>query len=166
MAPWFDLVIPSAAEMYFSEHPASACGRKVKDRSRMDIVEHNDSYVVTIDAPGLAQDDIKVELKEGTLRITGEKSTEDKENAHGNVIYSEKRKQSFFRSFPLPSDADDANIIATHTNGVLNVTIKKKEPEKPRVVNIPVITGQQHVAIDPENQKDGNTAIDNYDLCA
>lgn len=97
MAPWFDLVIPSAAEMYFSEHPASACGRKVKDRSRMDIVEHNDSYVVTIDAPGLAQDDIKVELKEGTLRITGEKSKEDKENAHGNVIYSEKRKQSFFR---------------------------------------------------------------------
>merc|ERR1712146_600571 len=105
---------------------------------------HDKHYEVTIDAPGLAQEDIKIELKEGSLRITGEKSAEHtQQNEQGKVIYSERRKQSFFRSFPLPDDADDNTISASHLNGVLSISIQKKEPEKPRVVNIPVLSGQQ-----------------------
>jgi len=171
ISPWFDMLGPSQTELFICEpslcktNSSGPCGRKPRDRSRMDIIEHDKNYEVTIDAPGLAQEDIKIELKEGSLRITGEKSAEHtKENEHGKVIYSERRKQSFFRSFPLPDDADDAAISASHLNGVLSISIQKKEPEKPRVVNIPVLSGQQqqqnteHLTSVPEEEKKDDKA--------
>jgi len=169
ISPWFDMLSPSQTELFicepsFKTNGGGSCGRtRQRDRSRMDIVEHDKHYEVTIDAPGLAQEDIKIELKEGSLRITGEKSAEHtQQNEQGKVIYSERRKQSFFRSFPLPDDADDNTISASHLNGVLSISIQKKEPEKPRVVNIPVLSGQQqqqqqqktqHLADVPEEGK-------------
>jgi len=172
ISPWFDMIGPSQTELFICEpslcktNSSGPCGRKPRDRSRMDIIEHDKNYEVTIDAPGLAQEDINIELKEGSLRITGEKSAEHtKENEHGKVIYSERRKQSFFRSFPLPDDADDAAISASHLNGVLSISIQKKEPEKPRVVNIPVLSGQQqqqqnteHLTSVPEEEKKDDKA--------
>lgn len=107
----------------------------------VNIKETKDSYQVEVAAPGMNKDDFKVELDGNMLTISSEK-TEQRENNEEPEKYSyrEFSYQSFQRSFSLPKDVvDEERIEAHYENGVLKLTIPKKEEAKqkpPRKIQI------------------------------
>lgn len=102
---------------------------------RIDTVENKDNYIIYVEVPGMSKEDIKINVTENSLTISGEKKREeDDENLH----YSERSFGKFERSFTLSSQIDVNNIKADYKNGVLNIVLPKKEETKPREIAIKV----------------------------
>lgn len=101
----------------------------------VDIYETNDSFVVSADLPGLNKDEIQIDLKDNTLTLKGEKKFEEKVSKD-NYIRVERSYGSFVRSFTLPQNVDPEKIKAKYKEGVLEVTIPKKEETKPKQIKV------------------------------
>lgn len=101
----------------------------------VDIYESNDSYSVKVDLPGISKDDIQVDLHDSTLTIKGEKKFED-EVSRDNYLRMERAYGTFVRSFTLPKSVDADKIQAKYKEGVLELTIPKKEEAKPRQIKV------------------------------
>ena len=101
----------------------------------VDIYETNDSFVVSADLPGLDKDEIQIDLKDNTLTLKGEKKFEEKVSKD-NYIRVERTYGSFVRSFTLPQNVDPEKIKAKYKEGVLEVTIPKKEEAKPKQIKV------------------------------
>ncbi len=82
------------------------------------------AYHVDVDLPGVKIVDIKVDLKENVLTISGERRHKEEINEK-DYYRVETRFGKFFRSFTLPDDADIENIDASSDNGVLEIVIPK-----------------------------------------
>ena len=96
-----------------------------------DVKETDNSFVLTADIPGLTKKDIKVNVANGKLSISGERSYEtDQEN--DNYHYRERRFGTFDRSFNLPDTVDEENISASFKNGILSIQLPKHEVEIPK----------------------------------
>ncbi len=95
----------------------------------VNICETDDSYQIELGAPGLKKEDFKVNLDKNILNISVEKQQEETET---NKQYARKEYgyDSFVRSFALPDSADNGNIEATYTDGVLKIQVAKKEEAK------------------------------------
>ncbi|KXZ54243.1 hypothetical protein GPECTOR_5g333 [Gonium pectorale] len=106
----------------------------------MDIVETSSAYELTADTPGMSPDDLKVELHEGVITLSGSrKIVRDDKDPAGKVWRSERSSYSFSRSFVLPDNADADAISASMDRGVLKLTVPKKEPQpKPQPKRIAV----------------------------
>jgi HSP20 family protein len=103
----------------------------------VDIAEEKDKYIVKADLPGMKQDDIKVELSENVLSISGERKHEkNEENKDKHYYYYERSYGAFERKFVLPSDADVEKINANYKDGVLTIEIQKKESKKPKQIKV------------------------------
>ncbi len=103
----------------------------------VDIVEEKDKYVLKADLPGLKQDDIKIELTDNILSISGERKHErNEEDKDKKYYYYERSYGAFERKFVLPNDADIEKIKAKYENGVLSIDIQKKESKKPKEIKI------------------------------
>jgi len=90
----------------------------------VDVKETDNSFVLTADIPGLTKKDIKVNVANGKLSISGERTYEtDQEN--DNYHYRERRFGTFDRSFKLPDTVDEEKISASFKNGILNVALPK-----------------------------------------
>ena len=101
----------------------------------VDIYETNDSFVVSADLPGLNKDEIQIDLKDNTLTLKGEKKFEEKVSKD-NYIRVERAYGSFVRSFTLPQNVDPEKIKAKYKEGVLEVTIPKREEAKPKQIKV------------------------------
>lgn len=96
------------------------------------IIENHKDFKIELAAPGLERKDFKVEVEDGILTISSEKEEEKKEE-HKNYWRKEFSYNSFSRSFKLPDNSLQDKVEAKYENGVLNVTVPKKEvtPSKP-----------------------------------
>lgn len=103
----------------------------------VDIYETENELVFKADLPEVDQKDIDVRVENQTLTIAGERKFESKENGKG-YHRIERSYGQFTRSFSVPSTFDTENINAQFKNGVLTVTLPKKEAAKPRQVKIQV----------------------------
>ncbi|OGE24674.1 MAG: molecular chaperone [Candidatus Dadabacteria bacterium RBG_19FT_COMBO_40_33] len=101
----------------------------------VDIYETNDSFVVSADLPGLNKDEIQIDLKDNTLTLKGEKKFEEKVSKD-NYIRVERAYGSFVRSFTLPQNVDPEKIKAKYKEGILEITIPKKEEAKPKQIKV------------------------------
>ena len=101
----------------------------------VDIYETNDSFVVSADLPGLNKDEIQIDLKDDTLTLKGEKKFEEKVSKD-NYIRVERAYGSYVRSFTLPQNVDPEKIKAKYKEGVLEVTIPKKEDARPKQIKV------------------------------
>jgi|NOAtaT_6_FD_contig_71_3738396_length_856_multi_5_in_0_out_0_2 HSP20 family protein len=101
-----------------------------------EISESENSFHMSIDLPGMGKEDIKVEMKENVLLVSGERKQEYKTDEQRTTHYAEKRYGNFNRSFSLPNTANPEKIEAKFENGVLNLTIPKIEASKARTVEI------------------------------
>lgn len=101
----------------------------------VDIYETNDSFVVSADLPGLNKDEIQIDLKDNILTLKGEKKFEEKVSKD-NYIRVERAYGSFVRSFTLPQNVDPEKIKAKYKEGVLEITIPKKEEAKPKQIKV------------------------------
>lgn len=89
---------------------------------RIDVVERDGKFVVHADLPGMAKEDVKVEVADGVLTIEGERKW-DKKEERDRYAYSECRYGSFYRCIPLPEGADTLKATAEFRKGVLEVTM-------------------------------------------
>ena len=103
----------------------------------VDVKETDNSFVLTADIPGLTKKDIKVNVANGKLSISGERTYEtDQEN--DNYHYRERRFGTFDRSFNLPDTVDEEKISASFKIGILNVSLPKHENILPKEREIKV----------------------------
>jgi HSP20 family protein len=101
----------------------------------IDVHEGDKEYVVTAEVPGVARNEITVEVDEGMLTLRGEKKTEREEKKERRR-WVERSYGAFSRSFRLPSDAQVDRIDASFKDGVLTIKIPKSEARKPRTVSV------------------------------
>lgn len=101
----------------------------------LDLAESGDSYEVHVDLPGIKPDEVKVELHEGHLVISGQRelSTERKEK---NYHYVERSSGAFLRSVALPGEVDHDKIDAQFDNGVLRIKLPKSVKAQPKKIEI------------------------------
>jgi HSP20 family protein len=106
----------------------------------MDLVEAGDHFLLKADLPGLRDEDVKLEVQDGTLTISGERQAEH-EASEGGWYRIERSFGSFSRSLTLPEDVDASAISAEFKDGVLEVRIPKPEQRKPQRIAIGSTTG-------------------------
>lgn len=102
-----------------------------------DVVETKDAIIVKAELPGLNDKDIHVEIENNTLTLRGERKME-KETEEKGYRRIERSYGTFSRSFTLPANVDPTKIGAVFNNGLLEVSIPKKEAAKPRAINVEV----------------------------
>jgi HSP20 family protein len=91
-------------------------------RPQIEVIQNNGQCTVRADLPGLTKDDVKVEVTDNFLTISGERKEEKDEQQEG-FYRSERSYGSFYRQIPLPEGAKTENATATFHNGVLEITI-------------------------------------------
>ncbi len=105
---------------------------------KVDIRETESEFIIEAETPGLAKDQVKVEVKEDTLVIRGEKRSDEKKD--GKYHTREIKRSSFSRAFTLPPEIVDKNTVqAKFQNGMLEVRIKKVKPTPPPKPDVKVI---------------------------
>ena len=103
----------------------------------VDIEENEKEYLISAELPGMKKEDIKMNVSENLLTISGEKNPEKKtenENSHR----TERVYGSFQRSFRLPEISDRENISAEFKDGVLNISIPKMKESISKNINIKI----------------------------
>jgi HSP20 family protein len=104
----------------------------------VDILETETGYRITADLPGLSKEDVKVNIENGVLTISGEKKTEVEKRDKNKYYHFERSYGKFTRSFSLPEHVDSAGIDARYNNGILELNIKKNEEAKPKAIEVKV----------------------------
>ena len=107
---------------------------------KTDVIEKDNSYQLEAELPGFNKEDISIDLKNEVLTISASHNeNKDEKNENGKYIRRERRCSSYQRSFRTPGLKPE-DIIAQYKNGVLTVSIPKKEaiPEKEEAVKIEV----------------------------
>jgi HSP20 family protein len=99
----------------------------------VDIEEANGMYMISADLPGLKEPDVKIEVRDRDLRISGERRREAKDEV---TSYCERSYGRFVRNFTLPETVDPKTIEAHFENGVLRVVLPKAEAAAPQEVKI------------------------------
>jgi HSP20 family protein len=89
---------------------------------KVEVKENGKCYSVTVELPGMDEKDVKVQVEDDVLTISGEKDTEKTDD---KTHYSERSYGSFTRAFTLPGDADRNGVTATFAKGVLTLQIAK-----------------------------------------
>jgi HSP20 family protein len=121
----------------FFDQPAGQAGGVARSRwvPAMDLVETDGAYVLRADLPGLTRDDVKIELEQNVLTISGERAAEQEQRT--DAYYRiERASGAFARSLTLPSGVDADRIEARFADGVLEVRIPTPQQPKPRRVEI------------------------------
>ncbi len=100
-----------------------------------DISETDDRYILRMDMPGIPKENVKVELQDGVLSISGDRKSEHEERKE-NVHRIERSYGHFFRAFPLPNAGSPEDVKAQMRDGVLTIEVPKRQESKPRKISI------------------------------
>jgi HSP20 family protein len=103
----------------------------------VDIYENGDSLVLKAELPGVNPDDVEIRVEDNTLYLKGERKFE-KEVKEQNYHRVERSYGTFTRTFSLPNSVDADKVGATYKDGVLTLTMPKKEEAKPKTIKINV----------------------------
>jgi len=103
----------------------------------VDIFETENELVLKADVPGVDQKAIDIQIENGTLTLKGERKFERDEKSKG-FHRLERSYGSFVRYFTLPDTVDTEKVKAEYSNGVLTVTLPKKEVAKPKSIRVEV----------------------------
>jgi len=101
----------------------------------VDIRETDDALLVSAELPGIAKEDVHVDVHDGVLSISGERKYE-KDVKEENVHRTERSYGRFSRSFTLPHTVDANKVAAKMKDGMLEIRLPKTELAKPKAVEI------------------------------
>jgi HSP20 family protein len=103
----------------------------------VDVFENENELVLKADIPEVDPKNVEIQVENRTLTLKGQRLFE--ENKNGKAYHRIERSYgSFVRAFTLPDTIDAEKVKADYKNGVLTITLNKKEVAKPRTVNIEV----------------------------
>jgi HSP20 family molecular chaperone IbpA len=100
----------------------------------VDIFENDNAITVLADMPGVKAQDLKIDLRDSVLTLTGRVSAPDR--AKESDVLREYQSGTFFRQFTLSETIDQAKIDATLTDGVLRLELPKVEKARPRQITV------------------------------
>lgn len=103
----------------------------------VDIIEDKNEIRIKVEMPGLAPEDVHVDVENNVLTLKGEKKQEDKKEGE-NCYLKESSYGSFSRSFELPVYVKEDKIKAEFKNGLLNLHIPKVEEAKPKKIEVAI----------------------------
>jgi HSP20 family protein len=103
----------------------------------VDILETEDAIVLKADIPGVSIDDLDIRVENNTLTLKGHRKFEKDEKVKG-FHRIERSYGEFVRTFALPNTVDSEAVAADYKNGVLAVTLPKKEAAKPKQIKVAV----------------------------
>ncbi|WP_321370467.1 Hsp20/alpha crystallin family protein [uncultured Desulfuromusa sp.] len=104
---------------------------------RADISETDEGFDIKVEVPGIKREDVKINLENHVLSISGE-NKQEKEEKGKKFHRIERYYGRFSRSFSLPENVDEEKIEAVFNDGLLNLTIPKTEVKKPKAIEIKV----------------------------
>jgi HSP20 family protein len=110
----------------------------------LDIAEQDDHFLVHCDLPGMAEDDVSIEVEDRTLRISGERRAEHDTSKDG-YRRVERAYGRFERVLTLPEGVDAEAITASFDKGVLTLSVPKPEQVKPRRIQISGASAQRTI---------------------
>lgn len=99
------------------------------------ISETDDQFVISVDIPGVNAKDVEVTMDNGILSIKGERKVEKRDDRNG-YHRTECTQGSFYRRFSLPDSANPEKIVAKDRDGVLTITLGKRQTSKPKLITI------------------------------
>jgi HSP20 family protein len=103
----------------------------------MDLLETEEHFVLRADLPGMSEEDVKIELEDNVLTVSGERKNEHADNREG-FYRVERSFGTFSRSLTLPKGVDADAVTAAFDRGVLEIRVPKPEERKPRRISINV----------------------------
>jgi HSP20 family protein len=110
----------------FSVRPLHGSPLPAPDKIRVDISENDNAYTVTAEVPGVAKEDIHVNIEGNVVTLRAEVRQHDRQEKDDALVHSERYYGAVSRSFQLPVDIDDSQSNARYENGVLTLTLNKK----------------------------------------
>jgi HSP20 family protein len=126
-SPWAGL--ETEIDRFFESALGDLVGSPATDSFPVDLFEDKDNAYVRAELPGVNRTDLGVEVVDGYLNLTATRKTK-----HGD----DEESASFSRSVNLPENVQADKVSAAYENGVLTVTLPKKEEAKPRKVAVAV----------------------------
>ena len=139
--PWREMPTMHNRLNRFFDDPFFRIGRMDEDPNpgmwnpAVDLYEKDDHFVIKAELPGVDKEDIRVDLKDRVLTLSGERSY-DNEVKEENYYRKERSYGKFQRAFALPADVDSDKITAEFKDGVLQVEVPKPEEKKAKQVTI------------------------------
>ena len=103
----------------------------------VDICENENNIVLKAELPGVDPKDVEVRVEDNTLYLKGERKFE-KDTKEENYHRIERSYGSFARSFALPNSIDAEKVAAEYKDGLLTLTLPKREETKPKTIKINV----------------------------
>ena len=127
---------PSCQDRYFDSiyhrFPQHETEQRRSTRPSVNIKESTNGYILELAVPGYSKDDFKIEINNDLLVISSDRKNKDESGEKANVSRSEFSYTSFSKMFTLPDEADGEKITAQYENGILRLSIPKKEVVKPK----------------------------------
>ena len=101
----------------------------------MDVIQEGDDLIVQASLPGVSPDEIGVTIEDGLLTIEGASASET-EKREGEYLLRERRSGRFHRALRLPNSVDADKASPSYANGVLTISLPKREEKKARRLEI------------------------------
>jgi HSP20 family protein len=125
----------TALNRFFSGRDVAQNGRGWVPNS-VDVREDGDHLYVEAELPGFKKEEVEITLENQNLTISAEHKAEKNEGEKGDWLLRERRYSRFLRSFTLPPTVDDQKVDAKLNDGVLTITLNKREETKPRRISV------------------------------
>ena len=134
----FGRLVESMFEDFFA--PMAMGGtRRLDDGAsipRLDLLENEQAFEIEAEMPGVEKEDLKVAIDHQRVTIEGECRKANERREGENVVYSERSARKFMRSFTLPAEVDEGAAQARLDNGVLHLTLPKKQGGAARRIDV------------------------------
>ena len=135
---WMDF--PFEKEFFGKRNPLY--GKNAKNMMKTDIRETDDNYEIDVDLPGFKKDEINATLEDGYLTISAAKGLDkDEKDKKGKYIRQERYAGAMSRSFYVGTGITQKDVKAKYENGILKLTVPKKQPETVEKKNYIAIEG-------------------------
>ena len=123
----------------FPQPDRALYGKNAGRMMKTDVKETDEGYELDVELPGFKKDEIKLELNSGYLTISTEKNLEkDEKSQQGKILRQERYSGTMQRSFYVGGSITEEDIKAKYENGVLSLTVPKKDarkvPEKKQIL--------------------------------
>ncbi|MCW5520315.1 Hsp20/alpha crystallin family protein [Aureitalea sp. L0-47] len=124
-------LFPSIFDEFFTDNRLDVPNYENFSIPAVNIQENLTNFVIELAAPGLKKENIAIEVEENILKVSSEVTSKtETEDTERKFTRKEFNFRNFSRSFTLPETVDVENIAASYEDGILSVTIPKKEEEK------------------------------------
>lgn len=135
--PLFGLPKTWDEEFFAPFFNTTTAGTSAPWRPVVDVREEEDHFLIEAELPGVNPENVKVNVEDGVLTLSGQRATEKRDEKDG-YLHLERRRGSFSRSFRVGKQVQVDQIVARYDNGVLILTLPKKAEVKPRKIEVQV----------------------------